>query len=93
MKVGETVWCEVDSFFDIREVKIVKETNDFFHFRIPEREKLVRRKKNRFVEIKEILIEQKMSILDRYLGSIKTSGKEIYLIYKEIYENNPEILL
>lgn len=93
MEVGETVWCEVDSFFDIREVKIVKETNDFFHFRIPGREKLTRRKKNRFAETKEILIEQKIGILDWHLSSLKTSGEEIYKIYKEIYENNPEILL
>jgi len=93
MKVGETVWCEVDSFFDIREVKIERETSDFFHFRIPEREKLIRRKKNRFAETKEILIEQKVGILDWHLSSIKTSGEEIYLMYKEIYEKYPEILL
>ena len=93
MKVGETVWGEVDSFFDIREVKIVKETNDFFHFRIQEREKLVRRKKNRFAPTKEELLENKIGILDFQLAGIKTTGEEVYLMYKEIYKKYPEILL
>ena len=93
MKTGETVWCEVDSFFDIHQVKIEKETNDFFHFRIPGREKLVRRKKNRFAPTKEELLESKIEILDFQLAGIKTTGKEVYLMYKEIYEKMPELLI
>ena len=45
MNVGETVWCEVDSFFDIREVKIVKETNDFFISEFQEEKSLLEEKR------------------------------------------------
>jgi predicted RNase H-like HicB family nuclease len=93
MKTGETVWCEVNSFFDIRQVIIEKETSDFFHFRIPEKEKLIRRKKNRFAKTKEELLEKKIEVLDWHLQSLKTNGEEVYKIYKFIYENNPEILI
>jgi len=93
MKTGETVWCEVDSFFDIRKVKIEKETRDFFHFKIKGREKLTRRKKSRFAKTREELIENKIGILDWHLQSLKTTGEEVYLMYKEIHEKTPEILI
>ena len=93
MKVGDTVWCEVDRFFDIREVVILKETLNFYTFRIPGRDKDTRRKKNRFAKSKEILLANKLEVLDFNLGTLKVTGEEIYLIYKEIYYKYPEILI
>jgi len=91
MKVGDTAYAEVFSFFDIREVKIKRETAQFFVFEIEGKE--VRRKKNRFTKTKQELLEDKINILTFNLQALKTNPQEIYEVYREILEDYPEILI
>lgn len=93
MKVGDTAWVEVDSFFDIREVTIIKEIDNFYVFNIEDRQNPVQRKKYMFSKTKEDLLEKKIGILNHHLKELNTTGEEVYLMYKNIHENKPEILL
>lgn len=91
IKVGDKVFAEVLSFFDIREVEIIKETPQFFVFKV--NDKTMRRKKNRFSKTKEELLERKIDVLSYHLLTLKTSPQEIYKAMKEINEDYPEILI
>jgi hypothetical protein len=91
MEVGDTVYAEVFSFFDIRKVKIKRETAQFFVFEIEDKE--VRRKKNRFTKTKEEMLEKRLNILTFNLQVLKTNPQEIYENYKKILDEYPEILI
>ena len=91
MKEGDEVFTEVFSFFDIRKVKIKRETPKFFVFEIDGQE--VRRMKNRFAKTKVELLDRKIEVLNWNLQTLKTSAQEIYTMMKEIDKNYPEILI
>ena len=89
-KVGDVVYSEVFSFFDIREITITKVTNYFYCFQIDG--KTIRRKKNRFALTKPALLQQKLKVLDFHLQLLKTTSTEIYENIKYIDETYPEII-
>jgi len=82
MKVGDTVYAEVFFSFDIREVKIKRETAHFFVFEIEGKE--LRRKKNKFTKTKQEALESNIDILTGHLLSLNTNPQEVYEKYKEI---------
>jgi hypothetical protein len=91
MKVGDEVFCEVSTFFDIQKVKIIRETPQFFVFKYNNKE--IRRKKNRFNKNKLSLLEEKLKILSFNLAVLKTTPQEIFEAMKIINEEYPEILI
>ena len=91
LKVGDTAFVEYLTFFDIHEVVIIRETNNFFVFNKDNKD--IRRKKNRFAKTKVELLERKLEVLNYNLGTLKTSGYEIYKALKEIDEKYPELLI
>ena len=91
LKVGDYAFVSYLSFFDIREVQIIKETDEFFIFEIDG--KKIRRRKDKFKKTKMELLEMKLKILNFNLESLQTNGLEVYNMYKEINKKYPELLI
>jgi len=93
LKIGDEVFVQVFSLFDIRKVKILGETNNFYKFKVPENDKLIKRGKKKFNKSKSIILENNYKLLISTLKAWQTTPEEIMEAMKMIQREYPEILI